>query len=316
VYKLYFDDGLTMMDISNKLGFKSAYPISQLFKEMGWKPLTQSARKKKKDFDVLDVFRLYYVEGLIKEDVASELGIHESRLRKVFKEMRWPTKIRQFKTKEERVLAKKEGAKKTSQRIKDLREEKFGTECRLCGETRKLAIHKKDGVEHERDILWRIKFLKSVNTDDWAALCIPCHRGVHWLMETKGYDWTDLENLVRSKKLSKPRNLEPLPLPPDTTSSSSRYLKLRSKFQGESLRNAFFGDACYFCGTKSKERRIPLHRKDGRLHPEKLTKEERYFRTLNPDEWVPICNKHHRHVHWAMDKLNLEWDDLKTATRD
>ena len=42
-----------------------------------------------------------------------------------------------------------------------------------------------------------------------------------------------------------------------------------------------------------------------------MTSEEKFFRTLNPDEWVSLCQKEHRHVHWAMEKLNLSWEDFE-----
>ncbi|MFX1605946.1 MAG: hypothetical protein ACFFDD_08555 [Promethearchaeota archaeon] len=315
VYKLYFADGLTMMDISKKLGFKSTHHVSQLFKRMGWKPFR--GRSYRKTIDVDEVYRLYYIKGLTKEEVVEELDIPESRLRKVFKEMEWASKIRKFETDEERALAKKESAKETSQRIKDLREEIFGTKCRLCGQERKLAIHKKDGTEHERDVLWRIKFLKSVNIDDWAALCIPCHRGVHWMMEELDYNWEDIESLARRKQSAKLKSLEPLSLPEVDAPSSGKYLELKSKFEGnhDELRKAIFGDSCHFCAAKTGEKKIPIHRKDGRNHPGILTRSEKYYRTLNPDEWVLLCSKHHRYVHWAMDTLNLKWDDMKSANK-
>jgi len=316
VYQLYFVDGLSMMDISKKLGFKSSHYISSLFKRMRWKPFW--GRSYRKNVDVDDVYRLYYIEELTKEGVARKLGIPESRIRIVFKDMGWKSRIRSFDSEEERVLAKKEGANKTSQRIKFLREVKFGTKCRLCGEIRMLAIHKKDGVKHNRHLLWKMKFLHSVDPDGWAALCVPCHRGVHWMMDSLMYGWQELESLALRKQQSITNTQEPLELPSDDTPSSSKYLKLRRKFEGDSaeLRDAFFGDACNFCGATSNERKIPIHRKDGRLHSERLTKSEKHFRILNPDEWVSLCSKHHRHVHWTMATLNLKWDDLKSANNE
>ena len=66
-----------------------------------------------------------------------------------------------------------------------------------------------------------------------------------------------------------------------------------------------------FCGIHYEEKRVAIHRKDGRPHEERLTVYEKYFRTLNSDEWVPLCQNHQRFVHWAMDDLGLKWDDLK-----
>ncbi len=109
-----------------------------------------------------------------------------------------------------------------------------------------------------------------------------------------------------------------LELPSDDAPSSVEYTELKKKFKGssEELRSALFGDTCFLCGMKKESgKKIPLHRKDGRPHDNKLIKSEKYFRTLNPDEWVTICQKHHRLVHWAMEKLKLEWHDFATDSK-
>lgn len=138
------------------------------------------------------------------------------------------------------------------------------------------------------------------------------------MMNTYGYDWDTIESLVRRNRPAKPRNMEPLELPSEDTPSSPEYLEIKDDFEGDSeaLRRALFGETCYFCGTHYEEKKVPIHRKDGRPHVEKLSKKEKYFRTLDPEEWVSLCNEHHRHVHWVMDTLNLKWDDLKSANNE
>jgi hypothetical protein len=312
VYDLYFNQGLSKLQVANRLGLKSTRPIQHIFSEQGWKFRNNNEYDYEIDFD--SVYRLYYDEGLTKEQVAHYLGLTEWVLRKVFKEMNWPSQIQKFETEKERALARKEYVKKRLQRIKDLRKEKFGTKCRICGKSQDLAIHKKDGVEHNKDFLWIKKNLESVNTDDWVALCISCHRGTHWMMDRYEYDWDAIES--QAKEPAKQRNMEPLELPSEDTPSSREYLEIRDDYPGdtEALRGALFGVSCYFCGNHYEKRRLPIHRKDGRPHKEKLTKKEKYFRTLNPSEWVSLCNDDHRHVHWAMDILNLEWDDLESKS--
>ncbi|NHI90826.1 MAG: hypothetical protein EAX87_15005, partial [Candidatus Thorarchaeota archaeon] len=95
------------------------------------------------------------------------------------------------------------------------------------------------------------------------------------------------------------------------------YSKIRQEFEGtdDELRRAVFGDRCFFCRVRDDEKRIVLHRKDGRLHSYKLTSQVKYFLTLDPNNWVVLCQKHHRYVHWAMDTLGLKWDYLKVPIR-
>ncbi|MFW9890313.1 MAG: hypothetical protein ACFFER_19200, partial [Candidatus Thorarchaeota archaeon] len=204
-------------------------------------------------------------------------------------------------------------SKQFRKRIQQLRNRIFGTKCRICGEERKLAIHKKDGSEHEKDSLWRMEFLKSLNPDEWAPLCIPCHRGVHWLMDRYLTDWREVELLAEKARGMRPESKAPIKLPDDKTPASSRYLALKDKFgrTRDTLRRAIFGDSCYFCGTYHSKARLVIHRKDGRPHDSKLLVKEKYYRTLNPKNWVPLCQKHHRYVHWAMDNLALKWEDLE-----
>ena len=262
------------------------------------------------DINAEEVYRLYYIQDMTKEQVAKELGTTEWALRAVFKERGWEIKIRKFETEEERILGKKDTAKKTIERVKDLRKAKFGSKCRLCGKSKGLVIHRKDGEEHDKDFLWRKTNLEIVNPEEWAVLCIACHRGTHWMMDNCGTDWDEIESLAA--KPVKTLKLEPLELPNEDTPSSPEYLAIKDSFEGdtEALRRAIFGEKCYFCGTHFKEKKVSIHRKDGRPHAEKLTKREKYFRTLNPNEWVALCNEHHRHVHWAMDTLNLDWSNL------
>jgi len=268
-------------------------------------------REGAKSIDAEEVYRLYYVKNLTKEQVAKELSTTEWALRNVFKERGWESRIRSFETEEERVQARKDTVEKRLQRIKDLRAEKFGTRCRICEETKHLSIHKKDGEEHNKEFLWRKMNLENVNPEEWAALCISCHRGTHWMMNRYGKDWDSIEALAT--KPAKPRNLEPLELPSKDTPSSPEYLAIKDNSEGdtEALRRALFGETCYFCNTHYENKKVPIHRKDGRPHQEKLTKKEVFFRTLDPKEWVALCNEHHRQVHWAIESLNLDWEDLE-----
>ena len=136
-------------------------------------------------------------------------------------------------------------------------------------------------------------------------------------MENHGVKWDKVSSFISNKRHIKPEELEPLNLPDKDVLSSKRYLELKkSEEKIENLGRALFGENCYFCGVHYSEKRIVTHRKDGRPHNRKMLESEMYLRTLNPDEWVSLCNKCHRYVHWARDKLHIEWEDLDKVFHD
>ena len=122
-------------------------------------------------------------------------------------------------------------------------------------------------------------------------------------------NWSQIKSLpLRKEEL----DLHPLDLPDESVPSSQAYLDAKSGFKGtkDELRRVIFGNRCHFCGTPHDEKQLLLHRKDGRPHHQELTIKEKYYRTLDPKDWVFLCNPEHRGVHWALDTLGLSWDDL------
>lgn len=315
VRRLYYDEHLSQSEVATRLG-TSKRSINRIFRKHGWEARSHGAT----GIDG-EIHRLYFEEGLSQKEIADRFGFKSVKpIRRIFRENDWTPRRRVFNNDEERKLARKENRKATYLRMKELRETLFGKECQICGinnDERNLAIHRKDGVKHKENILRRIRYLESLNPDDYAALCTECHRGVHWLMENHGVQWDKISSFISDKRHVKPKKLEPLNLPDKEVPSSKRYLELKnSEEELEHLGRALFGENCYFCGVHYSEKRIVTHRKDGRPHNRKMLESEIYLRTLNPNEWVSLCNKCHRYVHWARDKLHMEWEDLDKAFHD
>lgn len=336
VRRLYFDLGLSLLDVAKEMHTSTRH-LRRLFRERGWKahynPLMRDSKTVDSDgFEphhvritdpqvlAKEVYRLYFDEGLSQSHVGDRLGYSVSVIRRIFRENGWTVRIsigagtrrRYFKTDEERRLAKHETTLRSRHRIIELRETIFGTKCRICGEERKLAIHRKDGTEHDEHSLWRVTYLSTVDPNEWAALCIPCHRGAHWMLDTHGVQFDELERLGKSVKTSKSDTLVVLSLPSSTMPSSTKYEEIKPHLveDVEGLRRALFGENCYLCNAHYEETTLVIHRKDGKSHSKKLIEYERYFRVLNPEEWVSLCKKCHRFVHWAMDKVGLDWQNL------
>jgi AraC-like DNA-binding protein len=318
VKRLYFDAGLTLKEIAKKVGM-DRHTIGTMFREQGWETRRASASKVRIDPD--EVHRFYYEKGLTKEETAHRLGVSEWALRKIFREMGWTSRIRSFDTDEERELARREKSRSIYQRIIDLRDGLFGTNCEICGagkEERNLAIHRKDGSKHPSEELWRLRFLESMTPDDWARLCTACHRGVHWLMIMFKVGWDEIALNVQRPLQLEPDIHKPLKLPPPNAPSSNKYedLQEKSNLSAQDLRRLLFGETCFLCSVHHGEMRLATHRKDGRRHSAKLLKTKAHLRTLSPDEWVTLCQKCHRYVHWAMDELGLEWKWFESSVVD
>ena len=177
-------------------------------------------------------------------------------------------------------------------------------------EERTIAIHRKDFTEHKQNKLWLKGELESVDTEKWVALCVACHRGVHWLKERHNADWSDIEQYLKRKNHMIPQIREPFSLSEkDKPSQKYEEIAEETREKIKELRKLLFGEKCSLCGD-SKNRRLVIHRKDGRPHRHRLLWSEGNLKYLNPDEWAVLCQKCHRYVHWAEASLGLEWGDL------
>jgi len=322
--RLYFDKKLPLAEVGRRLG-TSATAICKVMQKHGWKTRNQGRSRVGRwgmEIDHEEVHRMYFDEKLSQMEVARRLGLaSDSPIKRIFREAGWKPRVnrtpRFFETEDERELAVTEKKEAHNLRIQELRESLFGSECRICGFTREeriIAIHRKDGSEHEEEVLRRVKFLESVNPDEWAALCIPCHYGIHWMMEKMNVEWDDIESSIVSEKYLPSTTRKSLSLPSSEASSSAEYddivSHIKERMETKELRKALFGEDCYFCGSNFEGRRLVIHRKDGSTHDSKLLHSEKYLRTLNLDEWVPLCQKCHSYVHWVMEKFQMNWNSL------
>ncbi len=296
IYKLYYEKGMTQQEIAEALGI-SITTINRRFRKYGWKARSLGT---KYELDEKEIHRLYFEENLTQEEIANRLGISRRTLWKLFRDNKW--KIRSRKIHESRAAASLARGNRFRKRVKELRAQLFGSICSICGRDRKLAIHRKDGEDHGKDVLWRAGYLNSINSDEWVALCIPCHRGVHWLAEEMEYDWDRIEGFTRNR----------LQVKKGVYAIEEKSLEKNSE-EGDvnDIRKMLFGNNCKLCGVTGNDKMLKIHRKDGKSHHNRLLWSKKNLQQLNPDDWASLCQKCHRYVHWAMDELGLEWSDLK-----
>ena len=320
--RLYYKEHLSQKEIAERLErLKDAERLVHVrtirhhFREQNWKIRKRSTDLGKYGHINMDeVRRLYFDEKMNQSEVAKGLGIPKYIVSEIFKENNW--NYREFRvhaTEEERILARKENRKNTQLKVVEMREKLFGNKCQICTSERILAIHRKDGAEHNPDDLWKVNYLKTVNPDEYAAVCVPCHNGVHWRMKTYGQNWEQIKSEADMKPRFELKTRKSLELPDETVPSSQAYQKIKPGFEGNEgeLRRAIFGENCQVCGARYDEKQLYLHRMDGRPHHSDLTFKEKYFRTLEPNEWVFLCFRDHRGVHWELNNFGNRWDVLK-----
>lgn len=323
IYHLYFVEILSQTQVAKILKI-SVKTVQTTFRKRGWRGRKTGGKIVHLDEEEIRV--LYFEKGLTYDEIAEKKGLETTKpIMRIFKNRGWTpridrrgTKKRKFRNEEERKAARVAFSRDTMQRIKDLRAHLFGTCCRICGAEstdKSLSIHRKDGTEHKEDALWRIGSLKSLVLDEWVPLCVSCHRGVHWLMDSRGMNWGHIEEYLDKQQKSTICNLPSIPLPGNDTPSSETYERIKQDAKGsiQKIRQMMFGSSCCDCGIPHGTRRLVVHRKDGRLHSKRLLSSVKYLRTLNPEEWSLLCQKCHRYFHWTMDILGMNWRDLEKS---
>jgi hypothetical protein len=80
--------------------------------------------------------------------------------------------------------------------------------------------------------------------------------------------------------------------------------------EAKEIREAIFGRECMICSASQDERMLVVHRKDGSPHEPEVVWNPESLRNLHPEEWVLLCPRCHRVVHWSMAHLSMEWSDF------
>lgn len=66
---------------------------------------------------------------------------------------------------------------------------------------------------------------------------------------------------------------------------------------------------CLFCGY---DKRLICHRKDGNSHEKLSSLGLRALKNeLEIGEYVRVCFKCHKAIHWCMDNLGMRWEDIE-----
>jgi len=78
----------------------------------------------------------------------------------------------------------------------------------------------------------------------------------------------------------------------------------------QELKKKLLGNICFICGRA--DCRLRAHRKDGKIHKDlfALGSEERLKNELQSGDYVHLCYRCHKGVHFCMDVLGLSWENI------
>lgn len=82
----------------------------------------------------------------------------------------------------------------------------------------------------------------------------------------------------------------------------------RRRERNKAVADKYAGDCCHFC---SYEARLVVHRKDGMEHKKfHLMSEREFLAELKSGQYVRVCFRCHKAVHWCMTYLRLNWNQI------
>ena len=326
IHGLYFDEGMTQREVAESLGI-SRRKVQNVFKVMGW-----TARRQKRAITNEEVLELYEKDGLTQDEIAKRFNVSRSYIHKILKEEK-PEDLR----KQRRVdvdleelyhfycdmglsqtdIAKAFGVGQTtlSRKIRELGWERAGRKSHL------------DTFE-----LHRLYFEEGYSLQEAAVtLGVPLIRvkdrirKMGWKAGPRGAI-IDVEEVYRLlNEENKNRNEVAVILGVSNSRLEKALMEIERdilhdlekkhgsnsyRLEAKELRETMFGCECMICKASQDERMLAVHRKDGSPHESEVVWNPESLQNLQPEEWVLLCPRCHRAVHWSMTYLSMKWQDF------
>jgi len=296
VQSLYFEEGLTLKEVGERLGYKSQSPIRRIFKEQGW-----VTRKRWRNLDYNKVHELYFEQRLSMEKVAKEMGLScHYPIVCIFDEQGWERRSphgRRFEINPEDVFKMYFEEKTTKKEIA----ESYGY--KSCSPI--TAIFREQGWNDRRtetvdmdidtDQVRELYFEQELSLEEVGRRISKTRYALLKLFEKmewrlRGGNCDSIEEREERKRDAQRRHQEKV----------------------NELRKELFGTECEICG----EGREIIHRKDGKKHSPYLTQSLRGLRNIDPTEWAPVCKSCHLDVHALMRVKTFEWESIRRLLRE
>ena len=326
IHGLYFEEGLTQREVAESFGI-SRSKVQNVFKVMGW-----TARRQKRSITNEEVLVLYEKEGLTQAEIAKRFNVSKSYIYKILKE-----EIPEDLRKQRRIDIDLEDLYHFYCDIglsqSDIAKALGVGQTTLSRKIRELGWERKGRKSHVDTFeLHRLYFEEGYSQKEAAvSLGVPliCVRArfteMGWKAGPRGtiIDVEEAYRLLNEDK--KDRNEVAVIL----GVSQSRLEKALEKMEqqdvhwlnkehgsnsyrreAKEIREAIFGRECMICSASQDERMLVVHRKDGSPHEPEVVWNPESLRNLHPEEWVLLCPRCHRVVHWSMAHLSMEWSDF------
>ncbi|MDF1537463.1 MAG: hypothetical protein P1Q69_00980 [Candidatus Thorarchaeota archaeon] len=313
-HRLYYEEGKSMNEIANHFGFKSSFSIRQAFKNQDWE-----VRSLKQEIDREEVYNLYFDENLSMQKIADLIGCSIAPIRRIFIEEMWtsrPHSVPQKEIDSEEVYRLYFDKELTLQEVADHLGLKNGNSLRRIFRQEGWETRPK-GKGINREEVYSLFFDEKWTMEEISEQLDCSPRTIGRIFKEEGWDpKRELDpdvvfRLYYDEKMSLNEIGQYFGF--KTHHPIRRVLRKMGweprEFDGlsiDELRESIFGTSCNICDFEKEL----IHKKDGKPHHRSLLWTKENLESLNPDEWVALCQSCHKAVHTLMKKTNLEWDAI------
>jgi hypothetical protein len=296
VYRLYFEERLTLREVAKRLGYKSKTPIRRIFREQGWE-----TRKRWKELDYERIFELYFERKMSLENVAKEMGLsNHYPIVCIFDEQGWKRRTphgRRFEMSPEDVFEMYFERKMTMKEIGESYGYKSGAPI--------AAIFREQGWNSRRTETVDMDINPEQVQELYFEQGLPLEEVGRRIGKTRYALLKLFEKMEWKLRGSRCESKEEREL-------RKREAQRRYQEKVNELRDEIFGMECEICS----EGREIIHRKDGKEHSPYLTLSLKGLQDIDPEEWAPVCKSCHLDVHALMRVKTFEWEKIKRFLRE
>ncbi|MFW9813914.1 MAG: hypothetical protein ACFFF9_15740 [Candidatus Thorarchaeota archaeon] len=287
IHHRYYSEGQTFQEIASDLDLTIKI-LRGVFRKHGWEMRIQRERQKLSDDEIR---RLHHEEGMTFFQIAEYSGLDMPTIRKVI----GPKKS---KTQAEEIgrLYFQEGYS-------------FEMICDILGVSMKTV---RRTFEKNNWAYQRTRSTRKQLDPDWVYL----------LYYVEGFSHSEIGEIlgVHSQTIQKlfydqgweSRERQRTKVKTDIDEERRQYQRNR-RMKLKETRVEIFGNKCYACHTENESKKsLHLHRKDGTEHDRNLFRSLKKLKSLNPEEWAPLCDRCHLGAHLLMNVYGYDWAKIES----
>ena len=282
VHEQYYTKQHTFFRIAGDLNL-TVKTLRGIFRRHGWQMRVQTERKKLNNSEIR---KLHYEEGLTFIQIAKRSGLDLDLIRKTIGVRKEENTVREIGR-----LYFQEGltfiqiSKHLGVSLKTIRRA-FRTQ---------IWAPRKSTTTKQLDANWvyHLYYIEGFSQQEIAAIS-----SVH--CDTIQKLFWEKEWIPRDKQ--KPKAIGDIDL-------ERREYQRKKRQSLKAARARIFGTKCYACHFEKNPtgKNLHLHKKDGTEHDRNLFRSLKRLESLNPDDWVPLCDRCHLGIHMLMKVFGFDW---------